>query len=195
MNLFQYKMTKAALDNATKYQDIYQIIKNNYKSYNKYRFLLTTQAYAKYKTLFRKPLAESFLYGIRTNATKWITHSDSYEELVELFQNLPFIELRTVYKRDIQNLVELVGIKPFPTELTIAGYGSNYTTELCLNNLNDSTRILLDLEQINKPDYTIVKQLKATYDKTYDITYYAKLLEEVTQLKTNLESIHKRNNS
>ena len=45
MNLFEYKMAKAALDNATKYQDIFQAIKRNYTSSDKYRFLLTTQAY------------------------------------------------------------------------------------------------------------------------------------------------------
>ena len=53
MNLFEYKMAKAALDNATKCQDIFQVIKRNYTTFDKYGFLLTTQAYTKYQTLFK----------------------------------------------------------------------------------------------------------------------------------------------
>ena len=53
MNLFEYKMAKAALEATTRYKDIFQVIKSNYNSYDKYNFLLTTQAYAKYKTIFK----------------------------------------------------------------------------------------------------------------------------------------------
>ena len=188
-------MAKAALDNATKYQDILQVIKRNYSISSKYGFLLTTQAYTKYQTLFKKPLARHYMDEVKDKATRFIVNAKNYDELIETFQYLPSIEINSIYKGALKNLVELVGIKPFPVELTILAYRSDYSLKLSINYLKISTRILLDLEEFNKPDYTIVKQLKMVYDKDYDTYYHTTLLEEVTELKTNLEAIHKRNKS
>ena len=132
---------------------------------------------------------------MKVKATRFLTYATNYDELIETFKYLPSIELERMYKKDIRDLAELVGTKPFPTEITIPFYGSDYSPKLLLNGLSDITRILIDLERFNKPDYTIVKQIKATCEKKYDSYYNTILLQEITELKTNLETIHERNKS
>jgi len=166
MNLFEYKMEKARLDESNLVKDVEEILRRSYLSqwagWSKYEYMIYAAAYQKFNSISTRKLPEKFKDKVMTQGCKQLGKVTSYEEFIEVYQFTPNLEIYRLHHGTLKHLVDIIKDNPINTKFDINYYIQSSTVDY-ISWTEDKYRLLMELELINDEESTIVKQLRNSY--------------------------------